>query len=128
MLIAVYDTSAAQVGTGYYRAEDGTMQPLAPLTGTVGMPQWGPLFRLRDWARIRTVDGEALNVRAQPSLGAQVVIRLASGTRVAVIGGPRVAADYRWWQIRTADGASGWAVESILDSRGLQLRTLLPVD
>ncbi len=128
MLLAVYDTPEAQVGTGYLRTADGALHDLTPLTGGVGAPRWGPLFRLRDRARVRTQEGEGLNVRAGASAQASVVIQLATGTRVTIIGGPRLADGYRWWQVRTADGAAGWAVEAVRDARGLELRTLLPVD
>lgn len=128
LLVNVVEPADARLGGASWRGTDGIPRDLTPLTGLVGTPRWGPPFQRNDWARIRTTDGEALNIRAAPSLQGQVTLRLVNGTRVAIIGGPRIAEGYRWWQVRTTDGAAGWAVEAVEDSRGLLMRTLLPVN
>lgn len=128
VLAVVYDSAGDALGTAYWRTTDGILRDLSPLTGRAGQPQWGPAFQRNDWARVRTTDGDPLNIRSAASVDSAMLVQLVSGSRVAIIGGPRVADGYRWWQVRAPDGAAGWAVESVLDDRGLRLRTLLPVD
>lgn len=128
VLVVVYDSAQDTLGTAYWRTADGILRDLSPLTGRVGRPQWGPAFQRNDWARVRTTDGDPLNIRGAASVDSAMLFQLVSGSRVAIIGGPRVADGYRWWQVRAPDGAAGWAVESVLDDRRLRLRTLLPVD
>lgn len=128
VLVVVYDSAEDALGTAYWRTADGILRDLSPLTGRAGQPQWGPAFQRNDWARVRTTDGDPLNIRSAASVDSAMLFQLVSGLRVAIIGGPRVADGYRWWQVRAPDGAAGWAVESVLDDRGLRLRTLLPVD
>lgn len=116
------------LGTAYLRDPAGALIDLTPLTGPVGAPQWGPAFQRGDWARVQTTAGDPLNLRATPSLQAEVLFRMVSASRVAIIGGPRLADGLRWWQVRTPDGVSGWAAEAISDPQGQRLRTLLPTD
>jgi len=66
-------------------------------------------------------DGEKLNVRAEPTRGAEVVFQLDDGARVTITDGPVIADNFRWWPIRTEDGRIGWTVDRI----GLD-RTLIP--
>ncbi|GAB4510878.1 MAG: hypothetical protein OHK0046_08210 [Anaerolineae bacterium] len=65
---------------------------------------------------------EPLNLRRAPGLDAAVILPMPDGTRITVIGGPEPADGFMWWNIRTADGYEGWAVES---EAGVQ--TLVPV-
>ncbi len=74
--------------------------------------------------RVVTVNVERddlLNVRLEPSIASGLLERLPDGARVTVIGGPHAADGYTWWQIRTASGIEGWAVEM---ADGVQ--TLIP--
>ncbi|NDJ77044.1 MAG: SH3 domain-containing protein, partial [Chloroflexi bacterium] len=125
-LLVVYEPPDAPVGVPYLRNAQNTLFDLTPLLGTVGAPRWGPLFRPGDTARITTVQGDPLNLRATPN--GDRITGLANGTQVTIIGGPRQAGGYRWWQIRTANGVAGWSVESVEGADGLRLRTLLPVE
>lgn len=125
VLIVVYESPGIPLGTAYLRDTAGELVDLTALLGAVGAPQWGPVFRAGDRARIQTTQGDSLNVRDGP--GGSVLIQLANGTQVTVLGGPRWYDGSRWWRIQTADGIVGWAVESVTDSRGLPLRTLVPL-
>ncbi|NLX11905.1 MAG: hypothetical protein GXY36_19835 [Chloroflexi bacterium] len=124
-LLVVYEPGDSLLGTPYLRDVSGERGDLTALTGPVGQPRWGPLFRPRDAARVQTMQGESLNVRQAP--GGPVLIQLATGARVTILGGPRLAEGYRWWWVQTADGMAGWAVESVTDPTGRRLRTLLPM-
>ena len=123
-LIAVHHGDNA-LGTAYWRDSAGTLHDLTPLTGAVGVPRWGPLFQPLDAARVRTTEGDTLNVRAAP--GGQIVVQLVNGSRVTVQEGPQTYDGYRWWRVQTPNGVSGWVVESVIEENGL-LRTLLPAD
>jgi hypothetical protein len=39
---------------------------------------------------------------------------LIEGSPVLVLGGPQVAGDQPWWNIRTADGLEGWVLGTFL--------------
>ncbi len=125
-LIVVSAPGNPTLGTASWRDSGGTLHDLTPLTGSVAAPQWGPLFQARDTARVHTTAGDTLNLRAVPD--GQVVVQMVSGSLVMVVEGPRDEGGYRWWRVQTPNGVSGWAVESVIDERGLPLRTLLPTD
>lgn len=127
-VIVTYPPVESTFGTAYLRTLDGVLIDLTPLTGPVAAPQWGPIFQVRDWARVNTTAGDTLNVREYPALNARVVTGLRDGARVGIVSGPREAEGFRWWQVRTPDGVVGWAVEWVLDERGQTLRTLAPTD
>lgn len=57
---------------------------------------------------VEVAAGDALNVRSQPSSSAEVIARLAPGTRDIAVAGTRVELDGSvWWQVIGPDGL-GW--------------------
>ena len=74
-------------------------------------------------ATVHTTEGDKLRVHSRPSYDAPVKFELEDGTPVTIIAGPQMVGTDRWWQIQTADGQSGWAVEA---AEGVQ--TLLPAN
>lgn len=71
-----------------------------------------PMPQVGDEALV-TTGGDTLRVRDVAGLDGNIVTRLENGTIVTVIGGPQGADDFVWWQIRTATGEEGWAVERV---------------
>ncbi len=67
-------------------------------------------------ASVRVVDtGVGLNLRGQPAVADDNILALVpDGTVVEIIGGPEVAGDFTWWQLRMSDGTEGWGVEQYL--------------
>jgi hypothetical protein len=55
---------------------------------------------------------DGLKLRTEPGTNALIVENLPSGTRATIIGGPRMANNLRWWQLRTPTGRVGWAVDA----------------
>lgn len=56
-----------------------------------------------------------LNLRSQPVVDPNNIVALVpDGTLLEVIDGPQDSEGYIWWQLRTADGAEGWAVADFL--------------
>jgi hypothetical protein len=55
---------------------------------------------------------EGLKLRVNPGTESLLVENLPDGTRVRVIGGPQIANGLRWWQLQTAAGMTGWAVDA----------------
>ena len=125
-ILVVYEPPESPLGIAYLHDTVGTVYDLTVLTGLVGSPVWGPVFRSGDPARVHTTEGDTLNVRDVPN--GNVLVALANGSSVTVTGGPRDADGMRWWRVQTRDGVSGWAVESVLDDNGQPLRTLLPAN
>jgi hypothetical protein len=68
-------------------------------------------------AKVRVFDtGTGLNFRKGPSRSAEAIKKLPDGTQLEVIGGPREAEGFVWWQMRDAEGVVGWGAQI-----GLQL-------
>lgn len=57
--------------------------------------------------------GDRLNIRSAPDIGAAIVTRLSDGTQVQILDGPRSADGYTWWRVQTSSGAQGWAVDYV---------------
>jgi hypothetical protein len=57
---------------------------------------------------VTTVGDGPLNLRAEPSLAAEIVGTLPSGAAETIVAGPAAADGIAWYQVTTADGLSGW--------------------
>jgi hypothetical protein len=56
-----------------------------------------------------------LNMRDQPSTSGALLRKLPEGNVYEVVGGPREADSYVWWQLRDpADGVTGWGAQRFL--------------
>jgi hypothetical protein len=60
------------------------------------------------------VDTDALNLRAEPGIDAEVVSVLTQGTTATVTDGPESADDYGWYALELDDGTTGWAASDFL--------------
>lgn len=61
--------------------------------------------------------GVGLNLRAEPVVADDNILALVpDGTVLEVVGGPELAGEYTWWQLRMSDGTEGWGVEQYLQS------------
>jgi hypothetical protein len=63
--------------------------------------------------RVRVFDGE-LNLRAQASLGAEIIAVMPDATYAEVIEGPAEADGRNWYRINTSRYGSGWAAGDFL--------------
>jgi hypothetical protein len=88
-------------------------------------PVFGRFLSVGGLAVINTTEGDTLNVRLAPTTESDIMTRLADGTRVTVMDGPRAAEGFTWWKIRTGAGIEGWVVESVAED-GTRLQTLIP--
>ena len=67
--------------------------------------------------KVRVFDtGSGLNFRKGPSRSAEAIKKLPDGTTLDVIGGPREADGFVWWQMKDPQGTVGWGAQI-----GLQL-------
>jgi uncharacterized protein YgiM (DUF1202 family) len=62
---------------------------------------------------VEVSDPEGLKLRAAPSTESPKITSLFTGTRGAVVDGPKAADGFVWLQIQTAEG-TGWAAEEFL--------------
>ena len=59
--------------------------------------------------------GGGLNFRDQPTTSGALLRKLAEGSVYEVVGGPREADGYVWWQLKDpADGVTGWGAQAFL--------------
>ena len=89
---------------------DGPAIPTVIITNT-------PIpLRVGVQAVVAGVGNDKLNIRNRPSLAdSQVLFRESEGKRFDIIGGPREADGYSWWQVRDPQfQVEGWAVANYL--------------
>lgn len=78
----------------------GTADPTPPPTGK---------FKVNDTFRTST----AVNMRSGAGTNYGIIATLPTNTNGTVIGGPRTASGYTWWQVRVSAG-TGWVVEDYI--------------
>jgi uncharacterized protein YgiM (DUF1202 family) len=86
---------------------------LTKTSGGAPPPPSGGKFAINSTVRVT----ESLNLRSSASTSGSVIAVLSPGTTGTVLGGPRSANEYTWWQLRTSAG-TGWAVENWLTAAG----------
>jgi hypothetical protein len=66
--------------------------------------------------RVRvTGTGGGLNFRDAPSIRGALLRKLPDGSVYEVVGGPREADNYVWWQLKDGtDGVTGWGAQTFL--------------
>lgn len=71
-----------------------------------------PRLEIGGLGRVTSPYGVSLKDRpATGAAGSVEVTLMPPGTAFTVIDGPRCANNYRWWQVRLANGTTGWAAE-----------------
>lgn len=71
-----------------------------------------PAIAVGATVRVAT-QGNNLNGRAEPGLGAAVVASFGNGAALTVVDGPRTADGYTWWLVRS-DAGEGWSAADFL--------------
>ena len=82
---------------------DSTTQPSSFTEITVGAP-----------VIVQGTGNAGLNLRAQPTTGAAIVITVKEGNSLTVMEGPKEADGLVWWKLRTTDGKEGWGAAKYL--------------
>jgi hypothetical protein len=85
------------------------------------IPTPPPLFHAGQTVRVQTIDGEILNLRAEPTRKSEIVVYIEDDTHLELLEGPVEAEGFSWWRVRLPDGLEGWVVEN--DG---ELQTLMP--
>lgn len=111
-----------QAADGYHwfkvKTADGEIgwvigEGLAPASDDNG--NTGGQFAVGDEVVVNT---DILNLRANPSLSATILMTLPSGTALTVTGGPTTAEGHTWYQVKTAGGVTGWVAGEFLAAGG----------
>jgi SH3-like domain-containing protein len=68
---------------------------------------------------IVTTGEDTLNMRGEPSTGADIVSQLIDGEPVTLLEVPQLVAGYRWWHVRTESNQEGWVVDRVAGERML---------
>lgn len=93
----------------------------APIDTPTPSPEPAAVLAVGSKATVHTTAGDKLRLHSAPDFSASVTTTLNNGTAVTVIAGPQVVGTDRWWQVKTSNNKTGWAVESV---EGIQ--TLVP--
>jgi hypothetical protein len=98
-----------------------TPQPSDTVITPTPLPTPPPLFYVGQTVTVQTLDGEILNLRADPTRESDILIYVEDDTRIELLEGPVIAEGFHWWRVRLPDGLEGWVVENDGD-----LQTLVP--
>lgn len=90
---------------GWVKETNGSEYAVDPYHCANFMPS-----RLIAGTSARVLPGLPNNLRAQPSLSAQIVGTIPGGQSVAVVGGPQCGNNGVWWQV-AYNGVYGWTME-----------------
>ena len=71
-------------------------------------------IRIGSKVRVANTQGRGIRVRTEADTSAGVVANLIEGVVLEVIGGPKAADDYTWWQVER-EKTIGWAVQNWLE-------------
>jgi len=82
--------------------------------GTATQP--GPFTEIAPGATVlvQGTGSAGLNLRAQPSTKAAIVVTVKEGSSLTVVEGPQEADGLVWWKLRTSDGKEGWGAAKYL--------------
>ena len=61
-------------------------------------------------ARVTAPNG--LNLRDQPNTNGQLLLQLATNTKVSVLEGPSEGEGFTWWKVDDGQGNVGWVADS----------------
>lgn len=91
----------------------GSTSASAPSTGSTGSTT-----RQTTGERVRVVnaDGGSVNMRSDPSTGADVVTQVSEGTTLDIVGANRDGDGRTWRNVQTSDKKAGWIASSFLES------------
>lgn len=87
-----------------------------PLTPTVEVTP-APTFSIGDKVVVAGTGNAGLNVRAGAGTGHPRIKTLPDGAVLEIIGGPKDADGYTWYQVRDETGTTGWAVNTYMKAR-----------
>ena len=60
---------------------------------------------------VSTTEGDRLNLRLRPDINAEPPVPLNAGTLLLIIDGPERNNNFRWWQVQTINGDTGWVAD-----------------
>jgi len=109
-------------GFGSLRLTDGSSESTSPswasnvATSDFSTSSQDVLY----YARVNTEYGATLNLRETPDSEGRILEEFPDGTAITIIDGPVDSGRYRWWQIYSPMGNTGWSVEAADNVRTLQ--------
>ncbi|MBA3274743.1 MAG: SH3 domain-containing protein [Chloroflexia bacterium] len=66
---------------------------------------------------------DSINLRAEPTIGAEAIDQLGAGVELTVIGGPEDADDFTWWQVQVTGSegpVQGWLAADFITLAGAE--------
>ncbi len=93
---------------------EATSQPTEPPPPTTAPPA-GDKFAVGDVVVVTGTGKDRLSFREGPGTKYDIIRLVRDGTQLTVVGGPKEADGYTWWQLKTKKGRVGWAVEDYLE-------------
>jgi hypothetical protein len=121
----VTDTATAPLPTDTATSEPDTELPatattipitISPTNTPTPIPTLRPppeVITIGVRAQVSIGEGNALNLRDQPTRAGNAIAQLAHGVDVNVLDGPEYADDLRWWNVDGGADQVGWVVDAL---------------
>jgi len=104
-----------ELGTGEQPPAGGEGTPEAPSQPAATSQPSGGKLGIGQTVVVTDTGKNKLSFRAGPGTTYEIIRLIKDGTQLTIIGGPKDADGYTWWQMKTNDGLVGWAVEDYLE-------------
>lgn len=91
-----------------------TPRPTATPTPVPHVALEGEGIRVGSKVRVIKTRGDKLRIRAEAGIKAKILTGATEGSILEVIGGPKTADGYTWWQVKL-DSTVGWAAQDWLE-------------
>jgi len=90
-----------------------TFTPTQQVVSTpTGAPTMAPVgLAVGAQVQVSNTGGTGLNMRAGAGTNQARIKTLAENTKLEIIGGPKEANGFTWWQVRDEAGTTGWVVD-----------------
>jgi hypothetical protein len=99
-----------------------TLPTFTPTQQVVSTPSGAPTVAAAGLAvgsqiQVTGTGGTGLNMRAGAGTNQARVKTLSENTKLEIIGGPKEANGFTWWQVRDEAGTTGWVVDRYLKAQ-----------
>ena len=91
-----------------------TVAPTATLVPTATTPPV-PVLAPGGKAVVKGTEAAKLKLRVGAGLNHEVLLYIEDGTMLSLLDGPQASDGYKWWQVQTPDGLTGWVAGDWLE-------------
>jgi len=107
-------TSSPAVISAIASSTPATASTPVAASGTPAAASSTPASGFAEGALVRTTE-DGVNMRAEPSVDAEIINELNANTELKIVGGPEIAGDFTWYQVEIpGESQGGWVAKDFL--------------